>query len=93
MSRSADAAVTGVVLVLLRLILVWGGILLCGAVLIPYTVETWFAWFGHCIVVEWWKGLLIGIIVGFILRRGVIWLAVSTALVTWVFAFFGFTGF
>lgn len=93
MSRNADAAVTAFILVMLRLIFVWGGILLCGAVFIPYTIETWAAWLGHVVVIEWWKGLLIGFVAGFILRQGIIWLAISTALVTWVFAFFGFTGF
>lgn len=92
-NRSADAAVSAFILTAGWLIISWGFILACGAWLIPYSIETWAAWIGHSVVIEWWKGLMIGIIVGIILRRGIIWLAVSSALITWLFAFCGFTGF
>ena len=92
-NRSADAAVTAFFLTAGWLIVSWCFILACGAVLIPYTIETWAAWFGHAVVIEWWKGLLIGIIVGVILRTGMVYLAVTTALITWLLALCGFTGF
>lgn len=91
--RSSDAAVTAGAIFFLRIFIIWGFIIACGALLIPYSIETWAIWLGHSVVIEWWKGLMIGIIVGIILRRGIIWLAISTALVTWAFSFFGFTGF
>lgn len=92
-NRSADAAVSAFILTAGWLIISWGFILACGVLLIPYTIETWAAWLGHAVVIEWWKGLLIGIVVGVVLRTGMVYFAVSTALITWLFAFFGFTGF
>lgn len=91
--RNADAAVTAFLLTAGWLIISWGFILACGTLLIPYSIETWAGWIGHAVVIEWWKGLLIGIIVGIILRTGMVWLAVSSAVITWLFMFCGFTGF
>lgn len=93
MSRNADAAVTAVVLSVLGFLVLWGFVVVCGAWLIPYSVETWAAWLGHTVVIEWWKGLLIGLIAGILLRRGILWVAVTSALITWLVALCGFTGF
>ena len=93
MSRNADAAVTAVVLSVLGFLVLWGFVFLCGALLIPYSVETWAGWLGHAVEIQWWKGLLIGIIAGIILHRGILWVAVTSALITWLVALCGFTGF
>lgn len=93
MSRNADAAVTAVVLSVLGFLVLWGFVFVCGAWLIPYSVETWAAWLGHTVVIQWWKGLLIGFIAGILLRRGILWVAVTSALITWLVALCGFTGF
>jgi len=92
-NRSADAAVTAFILVAIKLIVMWGFIIACGAIFIPYAIETWAAWLGHAVAIQWWKGLLIGIVLGIITRRGIIWIAVSSAVITWLVGFCGFTGF
>lgn len=91
-NRNADAAVTAVVLVGLKLLWMYGLIIISGIVLVPYVIETWAAWFHHPVVIEWWKGLVIGILAGIITGRGIVWFGISAALVTWIFALCGFVG-
>lgn len=68
-------------------------VLWAGAVLVPYTVETWAMWLGHPITIEWWKGMIIGFIGGLITRTGIVYIAIVCALVTWAFELCNFTGF
>ncbi|MNI82963.1 hypothetical protein D3C73_1397270 [compost metagenome] len=91
-NNNADAAVTAVVLFGFKLLWMYGLIILSGIFLVPYVIETWAAWFGHAITIEWWKGLLIGLVAGIITGRGIVWFGVMAALVTWLVALCGFTG-
>lgn len=78
---------------LIWILFVIGIVLWAGAVLVPYTIETWAAWAGHAVTIEWWKGIIIGLIGGIITRTGIIYIAVVCALITWAFELCNFTGF
>lgn len=91
--HSADAAITAAVVGLAWVVFVIGIVLLAGAVLVPYTVETWAAWLGHTVVIQWWKGIIIGVIGGIITRTGIVYIAITCALITWLMQLCGFTGF
>lgn len=89
-SNGTGIVVTGgfIWLIVVILLVLWAG-----AVLIPYTVETWAGWLGHSVFIEWWKGIIIGIIGGIITRTGIMYIAIVCALITWAFELCNFTGF
>lgn len=66
----------------LAILIVW---LLCvalGAVLWPYTINTWLTILGKPPTVEWWHGLILGILPVFSQ------LTIPAAVVTWVLVLF-----
>ena len=54
------------------------GSLLIGAILWPYSIETWAAYFGKVVSIPWYAGCILGII------PGLGQLSIPAALVTWV---------
>lgn len=66
---------------------------ICAVVFVPYVIETWGAWMGYHLVIEWWKGILIYVAFGLLTRYASIYTVSAAALITWVFAASGFVGF
>lgn len=93
LSNKGAAILGGSVISIVWLLVVIGIIAWCSAVLIPYTVESWTGWLGYVVKIDWWQGLVVGLIAGLVTRSGIVYLSIVCALITYAFEICNFTGF
>lgn len=83
----------GVGLFLAFVAIIVGIALVCAVVFVPYVIETWGTWMGYHPVIEWWKGILIYLVLGLFTRYASICTVTFAAIITGLFQLCGFAGF